>query len=147
MLGLCCCVWVPSSCKEQGPLYVWRTGFSLWWLLLLQSPGSRVWALVIAVLRLSCPAACEILDQGSNPCLLHWQVDFYTGFSSLMVRMSTDQESRGVPWPELSGSESPESLVMSLHFLTTVSNPLSPFKRKKKNGTLKSLIKILRIIR
>lgn len=55
-----------------------------------------------------------------------------------MVRMSTDQESRGVPWPELSGSESPESLVMSLHILTTVSNPLSPFKRKKKNGTLKN---------
>ena len=27
---------------------------------------------------LSCSAACEIfLDQGLNPCLLHWQVDFY----------------------------------------------------------------------
>ena len=27
---------------------------------------------------LSCSAACEIfLDQGLNPCLLHWQVDFH----------------------------------------------------------------------
>ena len=27
---------------------------------------------------LSCPEACGIfLDQGENPCLLHWQVDFY----------------------------------------------------------------------
>ena len=27
---------------------------------------------------LSCSATCEIfLDQGLNPCLLHWQVDFY----------------------------------------------------------------------
>ena len=29
--------------------------------------------------RLSCPAACGIFrDQGSNPCLLHWQVDPFT---------------------------------------------------------------------
>ena len=28
--------------------------------------------------RLSCSAACEILlDQGLNPCPLHWQADFY----------------------------------------------------------------------
>ena len=28
--------------------------------------------------ELSCSATCEIfLDQGLNPCLLHWQVDFY----------------------------------------------------------------------
>ena len=27
---------------------------------------------------LSCPVACGIVpDQGSNPCLLHWQVDSY----------------------------------------------------------------------
>lgn len=52
--------------------------------------------------------------------------------------MLTDQESRGVPWPELSGSESPESLVMSLHILTTVSNPSFSLQKEKKNGTLKN---------
>ena len=36
-LGLCCCVWAFSSCGEQGLL----AGFSLRWLLLLQSTGSR----------------------------------------------------------------------------------------------------------
>ena len=31
---------------------------------------------IVVELRLSCSAAHEIfLDQGSNPCLLHWQVD------------------------------------------------------------------------
>ena len=66
-------------------------GFSLRWLLLLRSTGSRctgfsscgVWAqqlwLAVSVVvahRLSCSVACGIfLDQGSNPCPLHWQVD------------------------------------------------------------------------
>ena len=37
----------------------------------LQSTGS-----IVVVLRLSCFSACGIfLDQGSNPCLLHWQAD------------------------------------------------------------------------
>ena len=49
-------------------------GFSLWWLLLLLSTGSR--ALVAVACGLSCSTACEIFpDQGSNPCPLHWQVD------------------------------------------------------------------------
>ena len=71
-------------------------GFSLWWLLLLQSTGSRHagfnscgrWASAVVARRLwstgsvvvahglSCSAACGIFpDQGSNPCLLHWQAD------------------------------------------------------------------------
>ena len=59
-------------------------GFSLWWLLLLWSMGSRragfsscgTWASVVVVHGLSCSAACGIfLDQGSNPCPLHWQAD------------------------------------------------------------------------
>ena len=93
------------------------TGFSLQWLLLLRSTGSRhagfsscsmraqqlwhvgsracglqqLWcvgsvvaarglqgarASVAVAHRLSCSVACGIfLDQGSNPCPLHWQVD------------------------------------------------------------------------
>ena len=71
-------------------------GFSLQWLLLLQSTGSRhmgfsscgSWASVIVArglqsagsvvvaLGLSCSVACGIFpDQGSNPCPLHWQAD------------------------------------------------------------------------
>ena len=35
-------------------------------------------ASVVVALRLSCSVACEILlDQGSNPWFLHWQVDSY----------------------------------------------------------------------
>ena len=34
------------------------------------------WASVVVAHGLSCSAACGIFpDQGSNPCLLHWQVD------------------------------------------------------------------------
>ena len=75
---------------------LWCTGFSLWWVLLLQSLGSRAhalqqlqhtrlsscgsWALEHRLNScghgLSCPVACRIfLDQEPNPCLLHWQVD------------------------------------------------------------------------
>ena len=59
-------------------------GFSLWWLLLLQSTGSRragfgscgTRASVVVVHRLSCSKACGIFpDQGSNLCPLHWQAD------------------------------------------------------------------------
>ena len=38
----------------------------------------QLWSIGSAVVahRLSRPMACGIfLDQGSNPCLLHWQVD------------------------------------------------------------------------
>ena len=58
------------------------TGFSLRWLLLLWSTGSRhkgfsicgVRASVVVAHGLSCSAACGIFpDQGSNPCPLHWQ--------------------------------------------------------------------------
>ena len=80
-----------------------RVGFSLQWLLLLQSTGSidtgfsscstraqqlwcassrvrglqQLWrAGSVVVHGLSCSAACGISpDQGSNPCSLHWQVD------------------------------------------------------------------------
>ena len=70
-------------------------GFSLKWLLLLQSIGFRMHGLthglsscssqvlesgsVIVMHGLSCFAACGIfLDHGSNPCHLHLQVDSYS---------------------------------------------------------------------
>ena len=51
-------------------------GFSLWWLLLLQSTGSRHAGSVVVAHGLSCSVACGIFpDQGSNPCPLNWQTD------------------------------------------------------------------------
>ena len=64
-------------------------GFSLWWLLLLQSTGSRhvgfsscgtraqqLWLTGSRVQALSCSVACGIFpDKGSNPCPLRWQAD------------------------------------------------------------------------
>ena len=75
-VGLCCCVQA-SHCG----------GFSLRWLLLLRSMGSRLFsccgaralgsrASVVMAHRLSCSVACGIFtDRGLNPCPLHWEVD------------------------------------------------------------------------
>ena len=55
---------------------LWCAGFSLQWLLLLWSAGSRHVGSVVVAHGLSCSVACGIFpDQGSNPCPLHWQVD------------------------------------------------------------------------
>ena len=40
MVGLCCCMQGFSRCCNQEILFVWCTGFSLRWFLLLQSAGS-----------------------------------------------------------------------------------------------------------
>ena len=62
-LGLHCCVQVFSSCGERG-----------YCLVVVRKLLVLVASLVAH--RLSCPATCGIfLDQGSNLCLLHWQVD------------------------------------------------------------------------
>ena len=65
-----------SLVAVSGYSLLWSLGFSLQWLLLLQSTGSRCMGSVVLVHGLRCPPACGIfLDQGSNPCPLHWQVD------------------------------------------------------------------------
>ena len=51
-------------------------GLSLSRPLLLRSTGSRSAGSVVVAHGPSCSAACGIfLDQGSNPCPLHWQAD------------------------------------------------------------------------
>ena len=51
-------------------------GLSLSWPLLLWSTGSRRAGSVIVAHGPICSVACGIFpDQGSNPCLLHWQAD------------------------------------------------------------------------
>ena len=61
-------------------LLLWSTGL---WASVMAAGGSipgapRLWSSgsIVVVHGLSCSMACGIfLDQGSNPCLLHWQVD------------------------------------------------------------------------
>ena len=84
------CVQSLSSCGEQGVLFVSVHRLSLRRLLSLQNTDSRCtgsvvgdsWApehrVSILACGLSCPTACRIfLDQGSNPCPLHWQVNSF----------------------------------------------------------------------
>ena len=64
--------------ESGGYSSLWYIGFSLRWLLLLQSMGSRRAGSVVVAHGLSCSAACGIFpDQGSKSCPLHWQVDPY----------------------------------------------------------------------
>ena len=78
VLGLCCFAWAFSHCGKQGLLFVAVLGLLLWWLLLLQSIGSRCMGSGVVVHGLSCSPAYEIfLDQGLNPCPLYWQADSY----------------------------------------------------------------------
>ena len=66
-LGLCCYMWAFSSCSA------WAShcgGFSCFWNMGSRREGS------VVVDELHCPTACGIfLEQGSNPCPLHWQLD------------------------------------------------------------------------
>ena len=84
------------SKEARGVLFSCSVWTSLRWFLLLWSAGSRAQGLqlwqhmgsvmvapglwstgsIVVVRWLSCSTACGIFpDQGSNPCLLHWQVD------------------------------------------------------------------------
>ena len=84
VLGLQCCVGFPLVAESRGYSSLQCTCFSLWWLLLSQNMGSRARGLqqlwhvgsVAVVPGFSGSAARGIFpNQGSNPCLLHWQVD------------------------------------------------------------------------
>ena len=97
-LDLHCCMQTFSSCSERGLLFRLYVGFSLWRLLLLRRTGCRytgfsscstrapvavslrLWSVgsVAVVHNPSSSTPCGIfLDQGLNPCSLHWQVDFH----------------------------------------------------------------------
>ena len=76
VLGLRFCAWALSSCGKggatlhRGARASHRRGLSL------QSTSSRRAGSVVVAHGPSCCAACGIFpDQGSNPCLLHWQAD------------------------------------------------------------------------
>ena len=94
VLGLWYCAWSFSSCYEQELLssccaWAYCSGFSCcgaWTLCELQllqhagsvgeAPGLQSTGSIAMVQGLSCPAAFGVfLDQGTNPCLLHWRAD------------------------------------------------------------------------
>ena len=91
VLGLCCCTWAFSSCGEQGTLFSCREcGILIMVVFLVFEHGLQgVWPSadvtrglqntdsVVEVQLLSVPTACGVFpNQGSNPCLLHQQMDF-----------------------------------------------------------------------
>ena len=72
-LGLCCCLQAFASYGEWGLLLFVCSGFA-WWSTGLS--GHRLSS--YGIWALASPTAHGILpDQGSNLCLLHWQVDSY----------------------------------------------------------------------
>ena len=78
LLGLCCCKGLSLAAGSGGysPVAMRRLLIAVASLVehWLQSTDS-----VIVAHGLGCSAACGIfLDQGSNPCLQHWQVDSLT---------------------------------------------------------------------
>ena len=100
-LALLCCTRGFSSCGERGLLFIAVHG-------LLMAVASlvaefRFWSgkpSVVVVHRHSCSAACGIyLDQGSNTCPLHWQVNSHPLYhqesprSFLLVRKLTKYDS------------------------------------------------------
>ena len=73
VLGLHCCAWTFSSCREQWLFSSCCEGFSLWWLLLWWGTGS-----VVVAHGLRCSVACGIFpDQGQNqvPCIARWTLN------------------------------------------------------------------------
>ena len=76
-LGLCCCPQAFSSCGKQGQLAscgVWASCCGGFFCCKAQALGAQASAFVVH--RLTCHVACGIfLDQGLNPCPLHWQVN------------------------------------------------------------------------
>ena len=89
VLGLCCCVaFSPVAARGCYPLVmmsglltvvaspVAKHGLQGVWASAVLAPGLQSTGSVVAVPGLSCSEASGIvLDQGSNLCLLHWQVD------------------------------------------------------------------------
>ena len=76
VLGLRFCARAFSSCGKRGPLFIAVRGPVIVAASLLRSTGSRRAGSVVVAHGPRCPTACGTFpDQGSNPCLLHWQAD------------------------------------------------------------------------
>ena len=76
VLGPCCCMWVFSSCGIRGLLP--RCGAQVSHcgsFFCCRALALGEWASVTRAHGLTCSSVCGIfLDQGLNPCHLHWQI-------------------------------------------------------------------------
>ena len=78
MLGLGCCAHAFPTCWEPGLLFAVVCGLLIEGASLVASAGSRRVGSAFVAHGHSCPEACAVLlDQGWNPCRLHWQADSY----------------------------------------------------------------------
>ena len=78
-VGLHCRMQVFSSCSKQGLLFVAVHRLVIVVASVAEHGLLGTQASVVVDLGLSCSIACEIfLDQGSNLCLHHWQMDSQT---------------------------------------------------------------------
>ena len=65
----CCSCWRVWALENQVPVAVVQGSVAV-------VPGLKSTGSIVVAHGLSCPKACGIFtDQGSNPCLLHWQTD------------------------------------------------------------------------
>ena len=106
---------LPWLWREGAALQLQCAGFSPQGLLLWSTDfGHRLRQLwcsgsVVVTHGLSCPTACGILpDQGSNPCLLHWQAD------------SQPLDHQGTPWTLKAISSFPYYSLIIRHSRLTV---------------------------
>ena len=58
-------------------LWLWWSGFSLWWLLFLQSTGSRV-VVALGLIALGHVGSSRIRDQTCVPCIGRWILNHWT---------------------------------------------------------------------
>ena len=103
-LGLRCCTRAFSSCSEPGPLYFPFAGFSLHWLLLLGSTGSRCTGFSNSSIRL-CSCGSRALE---------------CGLSSYGTRAHTCQLLQGM-WNPYGPEVEPMSPALAGEFLSTAS--------------------------
>ena len=94
-------------------------GLSLSRSLLFRSTGSRRAGSVVAAHGPSCSAACGIFpDQGSNPCLLHWQADSqplcHQGSPNITVWEALIRELSGLWDAELEGAWNYETWALAV---------------------------------
>ena len=79
VLGLCSCTRAFSSCSEWSCSSLWCAGFSLWWLLLLQSTVLGAWASVVVARGLSSCGSqaleCRLSSCGERAQLLRGMWD------------------------------------------------------------------------
>ena len=76
LVAVCRLLVVVTSFVEYGLYSVWASVVGGMWTQELQFLGSRATGSAVVARELSRSVACGLfLEQGSNPCPLHWQVD------------------------------------------------------------------------